>query len=180
MRPQPATNFDRLGVFPVPRPQEINKATLTTMSRTDDRLKQLQWGAKQRNCATGLETTAWLATRQILPQAKIWRSQILARIPRIPWILELDSARILTWMPPKLDYNPGIRGCFQPCCATVLDNAGFNRKDYKSVSAFVFMAFAPQQNRQKERLAGRRRLRPARRIIWCGKCRVVKVQWTPN
>ena len=50
--------------------------------------------------------------RQILPQARIWRSQILARIPRI---LELDSARILTWMPPKLDYNPGIRGCIQPC-----------------------------------------------------------------
>ena len=34
--------------------------------------------------------------RQILLQARIWRSQILARILRTPWILELDSARILT------------------------------------------------------------------------------------
>ena len=31
--------------------------------------------------------------RQILPQARIWLSQILARIPRIPWILGLDSCQ---------------------------------------------------------------------------------------
>ena len=76
--------------------------------------------------------TFWLGynglARQILPQARIWRSQILARIPRIPWILELDSARILTWMPPKMDYNPGIRGCIQPCSDLRSQITGFIRK----------------------------------------------------
>ena len=66
--------------------------------------------------------------RQILPQARIWRSQILARIPRIPWILELDSARILTWMPPKLDYNPRIRLCVEPCSTGPLNQLSLTRR----------------------------------------------------
>jgi hypothetical protein len=106
-----SVRFVRECAFLLPPPYKLNEIEV---------IKKCQWlkdisfrscktiGLRPHLSRTGLETTAWrLAAgglaRQILPQARIWRSQILVRIPRIPWILELDSARILTWMPPKLD-----------------------------------------------------------------------------
>ena len=58
MRPQP-TNFDRLGFyFPRPQPRDKQGYSYHNVAQ-DDRLKQLQWGPKQGDCATVLDNAGF-------------------------------------------------------------------------------------------------------------------------
>ena len=68
-----------------------------------------------------------LSSPDYLAGQNLAKPEIMARIPKralavfftgqrqLSWILELDSAWMLTWILGILDYNPGIRLYVKPC-----------------------------------------------------------------